>query len=1088
MNLIIMKKNLLLFFVFSLLSFFIFGKPVSIDKAEVVAKNIYYERASLNYNIDYQSLSLELTHTEFSGETATYYIFNTISKPEGYVIISADDDAFPVIAYSFEGNFNKEKQSPELLDWLINREKEIAWIIEKKLQADKTINDEWKRLSIQPILRGFRAVSPLITSKWGQGKYYNRDCPQDAASSQDGRTLVGCVAIAMGQIMRYHQKPITGSGSYSYYHNVYGTQSANFGMTNYNWAGMPNTLSTYNSSVATLLYHCGVSVEMNYGVSGSSAYPSDAATALQNYFGYGSSISKKEKNNYTSSAWESMLKSDIDNALPLLYYGYGSSGGHAFICDGYQGTSNNHFHFNWGWDGYLDGYFYVSSLNPGTMDFSNNQGAIFGIKPGIVSGAIISLVAAIDVIPDTFTQYDNAEVWVKLANKSSVDFTGDYRCAIYSTSGQYVELIDTYNNVTLPKGYQYTNGFSFYKSSVNCNPGTYMIVIEYKPSGGNWTLVDKQTYTHPVNVIVKAGSSGLDMRMYGAFLLTPTTFIQGDSVDVWVDVANYSSTSFYGDYTVSLFDASTGQFVETIETITNASLGSMKHYTNGLTFESNKIMADPGDYLIAIHYKPSGGSWYLLSEGSYNNPVSVKVISKSLNPDIYEVNNSESTPFTFSPSFAGDSSVILTTGSNIHNATDVDYYKVSLATGYDYKIKLRLHDSYNSGDGNQYSVDGVFAYKYGANWSAYFDDADANEFTVTNGGTVIFEVSPFFEGALGSYLFDIRIKRVQPGKPDLIIIDESVNPANIVAGSQVTAICTVKNIGNINSGSSILKYYLSQNNTYDVGDQDMGTDNIINLSKDGSVSAGEVITIPIGTTAGKWYILFLADATNSIDEDNEVNNIASQEINISKPAPDLIIYSKSATPNPVEKGSVLSVNCTIKNQGQGDANASVIKYYLSLNSSLDGSDLELASDNILSLTAGNTSSSGENLIIPTSFPTGNAYIIIEADATKLISEADETNNIDNIPIIINSNVSVPALNDNNNVTIYPNPNQGSFFIKFLKDDNYSIKITDMLGNIVFSLNTNQSDNFINLQCLNGIYLLIIESHDFNYCTKMIITK
>jgi len=1083
-----MKKICLLFVIFAAFVFSGFSTPVSVEKAAVIAKNVFYEGVKEFQVIDYQTIKVELFTTAKDDEHSLLYIFNINASVRGYVIIAADDDVYPVIGYSFEGIFDNNKLNPALSDWISARQNEISFILDHHLQADNLIRQEWTRLSVIPVSRGFRSISPLVTAKWGQGKYYNRNCPQDAAApaSQDGRTLVGCVAIAMGQIMKYHQSPSTGSGSHSYYHNTYGTLSANFGMTTYNWSNMPNTLSTHNSDVATLLYHCGVSVEMNYGVSGSSSYPSDAAYAFVNYFGYGSTVQKKDKNNYSTSTWEGMLKDELDNSRPMLYFGYGSSGGHAFVCDGYQGSSNNYFHFNWGWDGYLDGYFYVSSLNPGTMDFTNNQGAIMGIKPGVTSGAVISLLDEIDVTPDTLVQYQNASVWVKLANLSSADFTGDYRCAIYTTSGQFVELIDTYNNVTLKKGYYYTNGFSFNKSSINAVAGTYQIVIEYKPAGGSWKLVDKNSHTHPLTIVIKTGTSNSDIRVYKAFSVTPSPLVQGDSAEVWVDIANYSSTAFNGSFTVSLFSASTGQFVETIETKTNISMPSMTHFTNGLTFKTSEISASPGDYLIAIHFMPSGGNWYLANPGSYSNPISIKVISKTINPDPYEVNNTESDAYGFAVSFVSDSCVIKTTQANIHNATDIDYYKVTLPSGYNYEVSLRLHDSYNSGDGNSYSVDGVFAYKYGANWSAYFDDEDANTFKVNDGGTVYFKVAPYFEGNLGTYLFDIRIKRSLAGKPDLIIVNENINPASVVAGNNVTATCDVKNQGLASSGSSVVKYFLSTDNQLDGSDISMASDNVISLAKDGSYSVGQQFTIPGVTAAGNYFILFVADATQSIDESDENNNVSYKQLQVIAPKPDLTIISKSATPDTVEKGGVIAVNCTLKNTGQVESSACVIKYYLSTDKFLDGNDPELGSENILPLAVNSSTSSGENLIVPVNVAAGTYYIIIFADATQVVAELDENNNIETIQVMIKSNSGIEYSENDFQPEIYPNPSDGCFKVTGIRKGSWRVEILDIDGKIVYEGEFHQPEAFIETNIASGIYLLRLSNSAGMVIRKLLI--
>jgi hypothetical protein len=197
------------------------------------------------------------------------------------------------------------------------------------------------------------SAGPLLSTKWNQGQYYNASCPVDAEGT-DGHVPVGCVAVAMAQVMKYHNYPVTGTGSHSYSHPVYGTLSANFGATTYNWASMPDSLSKYDSDVATLLYHVGVSVEMDYTPDQSGAYMSDAAYALETYFKYSNSLSYVWKSSYSTDEWTTILRTEIDNKRPILYSGHGT-GGHAFVCDGYSGS--DYFHFNWGWGGSEDNYF-----------------------------------------------------------------------------------------------------------------------------------------------------------------------------------------------------------------------------------------------------------------------------------------------------------------------------------------------------------------------------------------------------------------------------------------------------------------------------------------------------------------------------------------------------------------------------------------------------------------------------------------------------------------------------------------------------------------------------------------------------------
>ena len=1045
-------KRLLISSIFSLLIYIGFANPVSSSYASLIAKNLFFERVNEYYHIPNKDIKPELVFTETQNNYNLYYVFDIRCDVKGFVIIAADDDVYPVLGYSFQGNYILENQAPSFREMMIIYEKQILKVVSENLKADRLIQNEWKKLENQPIFRGsYRSVSPLVTAQWGQGKYYNKNCPYDASSSSDNRALVGCVAVAMGQVMHYHKSPTTGNSSSSYYHSSYGTLSANYGMTTYNWSGMPNSLSSHNTPVATLLNHCGVSVEMNYGPASSGAYTSDAASALKNYFGYSSSTQYKNKSNYSSSGWESLLKTEIDNNRPLIYRGHGSSGGHAFVCDGYQGTSNNHFHFNWGWEGYQDGYFYVSNLNPSTFDFSTSQAAITGIQPGSTSSVMLTLYDAMTVTPATLTQYQQGTIWVQLLNNSGSNFSGDIRVALYSSSGQFVELIDSFNNLSLPDGYYYTNGHDFKSSSISASPGTYLVAAEFKPNGGNWTLVDKGSYSNPLTVTVQGGTSSWDMRLYDSFYVYPKPLIQNDSAFVWMDIANYSSSTFNGDLTVSLFDASSGQFVETIETRTGLNLPASSHWTNGIWFVSGSIDADPGDYLLAAHFKPSGSSWTLVDEDAFTNPILVKVISTAQLADPYEENNSLSTSYFFSPDFIADKAEISTDSSNFHLVTDIDFYHFDLASGYNYTISMRLHDSYNSGNGKSYSCDAVFAYKYGSNWSAYFDDEEASDFDVNDGGTVYFELSPYFEGIRGTYLFEIVITRVEVGDPDLIPLSQTVNPTTVKSGENVTVSCIVKNQGSAIASSSVIRYYLSSNSVFDGGDVEMGSDNVISLAKDGSVTVAEEFQIPLNTTAGSWYILYYADADETITESNENNNMASAQFTVYKGQPDLFIQSKSINPASVIVGGTISASCTIKNQGEEEAESSVVKYYLSLNKTLDGNDIELGSDNIPNLTVNSSSASNENLIIPNNTANGNWYILFVADASNQIAESNEGNNVDYAAIIISGNSSIEqSATLLRKVRIYPNPAFDVLFVDFEESmKNISIEIYNMSGKLIY---------------------------------------
>jgi photosystem II stability/assembly factor-like uncharacterized protein len=311
-------------------------------------------------------------------DVPTYYTF--VFEPVGFVLVAADDASIPILGYSFESEMPRDITNPATKGWLDSYSKEIWNIITHNLSNKETIR-KWNDLRNGDFPAPMRDVTPLLTSLWDQGCYYNTLCPADpSALWACGHTYTGCVATAMAQVMKYHNFPPQGVGSHSYTHPQYGVQSADFGNTTYDWASMPNSVGSNNTAVATLMYHAGVSVNMQYGVNGSGAYSEDVPYALLNYFNYQPGIVIKYKNDYPNvEDFKALLRADLDQQLPVYYSGQGTEG-HAFVCDGYR-LSDDKFHFNWGWSGSSNGYYAIGALNPGGTTFNDANSAVLHIKP-----------------------------------------------------------------------------------------------------------------------------------------------------------------------------------------------------------------------------------------------------------------------------------------------------------------------------------------------------------------------------------------------------------------------------------------------------------------------------------------------------------------------------------------------------------------------------------------------------------------------------------------------------------------------------------------------------------------------------------
>ncbi|NCA86707.1 MAG: hypothetical protein EOM83_14245 [Clostridia bacterium] len=348
--------------------------------ARNVAQNYYHQQFTVAARP--QQLDISLAEVRQIESTPVYYIYNVASQ--GFIIVSASDATIPVLAFSDEGTWliDEAWQKVGFREMLDNYADQILFVENQKLEATDEIRLEWQKWEKTQTDGGSqRSVTPLLSTTWGQHCYYNELCPTDASSPTGycGHVPVGCNAVSMGQVMRYWGFPVTGTGSNSYNIAPYGIQSANFGTATYDYASMPTAIASSNLAVATLLYHCGVSMGMQYGPTGSSSQFDIMYHALLNNFNFSDEAICVAKSVYSDAQWETLLRSDLDEGKPVIYRGTGEQAGHGWVCDGYTGT--NYFHMNWGWAGVNNGYFYLNNLNPGTYNLTNNQAAIFHLSP-----------------------------------------------------------------------------------------------------------------------------------------------------------------------------------------------------------------------------------------------------------------------------------------------------------------------------------------------------------------------------------------------------------------------------------------------------------------------------------------------------------------------------------------------------------------------------------------------------------------------------------------------------------------------------------------------------------------------------------
>jgi len=304
----------------------------------------------------------------------------------GFLFLSAEDAVTPVLAYGFTYDIDMENLAPGVQDLLSQYRAEIAAARRLQLQASEQVRQAWEDLR-NPSRATSTAdvvVSPLITATWNQNKYYNYYSPRDENSpaTYDGKVPNGCVAVAMAQIIYYYRFPESGSGSHTNYTYDYGSFHVDFGQQQYCYDAMADKVTFYNNEVAKLIFHCATSVDMSYGPDGSGASSHNVPGAMSTYFKYNTDSQFRRKHDYNNTEWKQMIKTDLDARRPVYYSGYSESGGHAFVCDGYN--SDDFFHFNFGWGGSGNGYYATQAIDSNTNvvnGYGNGQGAVFNLHP-----------------------------------------------------------------------------------------------------------------------------------------------------------------------------------------------------------------------------------------------------------------------------------------------------------------------------------------------------------------------------------------------------------------------------------------------------------------------------------------------------------------------------------------------------------------------------------------------------------------------------------------------------------------------------------------------------------------------------------
>ena len=516
-----------------------------------------------------------------------FYIFN--AEEGGFVVISGDDRTVPVIGYSEKGQLLQDDMPDNLRNWLDGYAEQLQAI--ENGEATPVLSRS---------LSGVNAVGPLIQTQWNQDEPYNLMTPTYIVQDQYGNEytkhfVTGCVATALAQVMYFHRWPESCPTILSYTTKSRGiympaleatTEAPTFEWNKMKATYAPSETGEAAQAVAKLMLYVGQANEMNYNTKtygGSSAYIIEHVMA--DIFGYSRYMHTVNRDDFTTADWENIIYQELKANRPVLYDGSSNSGGHQFICDGYDG--NGLFHINWGWGGVSDAYFVLAIANPprkgagggsGNTGYIYRQSALIGFQPaGENEPEVPSVYSAVTTNFNDAT-YNRASL---TENFTGVSTSGTYFYGVYDyvptttypievawalwQNGRIIDVATptknyTVNNTNLePYHYYMPIGANPISFGANVSDGSYRLVQAWRPQGstGDWTVMatganallavisgnelsvrapDKNTVTFTVTDVSYSGSMSQGEDITATISMTNTSDVSQQEVYLWMEV------------------------------------------------------------------------------------------------------------------------------------------------------------------------------------------------------------------------------------------------------------------------------------------------------------------------------------------------------------------------------------------------------------------------------------------------------------------------------------------------------------------------------------------------------------------------
>ena len=520
-----MKKVLIIIALAALFgSFPLQAAPVSSSKARDIAQKIFAAQNSTRAagpvacKLLWDGESVDGVATKAAVQPA-FYVFSRDGG--GWVIIAGDDNVPPVLGISTTGRFETENM-PDNVKWWMDAMK--AYVRSAKSQPQK-VKDQWMKFvgTKAANIKGDVTVQvDRRTPEWDQGNndtgygfgeyVFNCKCP-----AIDGKlTYAGCVPVAIGELLTYESGqdgvnvPASASGKVGGYSVPSGSVApAAYELgTVYDWANLRQLTniaaikktaqgSAIRQNLGQLLADIGAIVEAQYTPSGTGANIGMVVRHMSEHFGINKAATLKQASDYMPSQWVEMLVAELDKR-PILYSGFTAAGyGHTFLLDGYASYDNTTvFHVNFSWGGANNGYYYITDLNVGYMDYSYNCSAFFDFYPEKNTEYVLDLAPYYENDNYPGLRLENTTsgyiVYYSIVNRGSADYEGRVKFAVRKKNGEESQL--AVQDCSLPASYSGKWYFGYVKLSDIAFGDKVVYYYEDGKNTDKWTILSSNDF------------------------------------------------------------------------------------------------------------------------------------------------------------------------------------------------------------------------------------------------------------------------------------------------------------------------------------------------------------------------------------------------------------------------------------------------------------------------------------------------------------------------------------------------------------------------------------------------------------------